>query len=66
MVMKVASVISSSALKVTVNVFYCKYREGFGFVSGKRSIDTLKMECLKKEFIESDINIVGLMEVNKD
>ena len=39
---------------------------GIGFVSGKRSIETLKIECLKKEFIESDINIVGLMEVNKD
>lgn len=40
--------------------------KGIGFVSGERSIDTLKMECLRKECIESDFDIVGLAEVNKD
>ena len=39
---------------------------GIGFVSGKRSVETLKIECLKKECIESDINIVGLTEVKKN
>ena len=41
-------------------------KRGIGFVSGKWSIETLEMECLKKECIKSDINTVGLTDVNKD
>ena len=37
-----------------------------GFVSGNRSSETLKMDCLKTKGIESSINIVELTEVNKD
>ena len=39
---------------------------GIGFVSNQRSLETLKMEKLKKTVIEHSVDLLALIETNKD
>ena len=62
---KVTGATFSSADKNTTGILLHN-TGGIGFVSGKRSKETLKMERLKRLTINYEVDLVCLSEINKD